>query len=371
MKFLKFLPIFCLMFLACSEDSREEEGEQTDSFDRGAMLENWADHIIIPSFQAFNEKTENMVTIAEAFEADPSEENFEFLRASFRQNYQEFQTVSLFEIGPAEERNYRLFLNTYPANTLNIDAKATSGEYNLDLPSSYAEQGFPALDYLLYGVADSEAEILSFYQDGENSENHRAYLKAVVTKINDLTSEVTAAWEGDYRNSFVNNTSSSSTGSVDRFTNDFVMYFEKYLRTGKIGYPAGAFTGTPLPGNVEGLYAEDLSKDLYLEALQTVQDFFYGVQIGTDDNGPSYWQYLDYLDEMKDGQKLSAVIGNAFSDIRNASSELDASFKNQVETDNTKMLQSFDELQKLVILFKLDMMQALSVSVDYVDSDGD
>ena len=42
-----------------------------------------------------------------------------------------------------------------------------------------------------------------------------------------------------------------------------------------------------------------------------------------------------------------------------------------METDNVKMLQAFDELQKLVVLLKVDMMQALSISVDYVDSDGD
>ena len=43
----------------------------------------------------------------------------------------------------------------------------------------------------------------------------------------------------------------------------------------------------------------------------------------------------------------------------------------QVETNNTEMLQAFDQLQKNVILLKVDMMQALSISVDYVDSDGD
>ena len=45
--------------------------------------------------------------------------------------------------------------------------------------------------------------------------------------------------------------------------------------------------------------------------------------------------------------------------------------KSQVEKDNTKMLEAYDELQKAVILLKVDMMQALSISVDYVDSDGD
>jgi hypothetical protein len=35
------------------------------------------------------------------------------------------------------------------------------------------------------------------------------------------------------------------------------------------------------------------------------------------------------------------------------------------------MLQTYDELQKNVILLKVDMLQALNINVDYVDADGD
>jgi hypothetical protein len=42
-----------------------------------------------------------------------------------------------------------------------------------------------------------------------------------------------------------------------------------------------------------------------------------------------------------------------------------------IETDNTAMTMSYDELQKAVVLLKVDMLQALNVSVDYIDADGD
>jgi hypothetical protein len=35
------------------------------------------------------------------------------------------------------------------------------------------------------------------------------------------------------------------------------------------------------------------------------------------------------------------------------------------------MLLTYDELQKNVVLMKVDMLQAMNVSVDYVDADGD
>ena len=360
--------LVALFFTACStgDDNNGGGGNETDNFDRGAMLANWADNIIVPSFENFKAETEKLETIAKAFAESPGTTELEVLRTQYKVAYQEFQTVSMFQIGEAEQLNYRSFLNTYPANEENIESKISSGSYNLELPSSFAEQGFPALDYLLYGFGSAEEtlEVLT------SNENYIDYIVAVSERINSLTTQVTASWNGGYRDTFVNNTSSSSTGSVDRFTNDYVMYFEKILRSGKIGYPAGAFTGTPSPKNVEALYA-GISKNLYLQAFDSFEDFYYGTHINGNTNGSSYFQYLKYIDDVTDSESLTGLIADQFAAIRTQSAELDSNLKSQVETDNTKMLGAFDELQKATVLLKVDMMQALSISVDYVDSDGD
>ena len=355
------LVLATLVFAACStEDDSTGGGDENDSFDRGAMLANWADNFIVPSFENFYSETQKLESAAKSYAENPEIGELEALRAQYKKAYLEFQTVSMFEIGKAEELSYRNFLNTYPVNETNLESKIASGSYNLNLPSSFAEQGFPALDFLLYSYGSAEAtqEKLSGNEDYIN------YLVAVSERINALTAEVTASWQGDYRDTFVNNTSSSSTGSVDRFTNDYVMYFEKIIRSGKIGYPSGALTGDPSPKNAEALYS-GISKDLYLKALNSFVDFYNG------GNGPSYSEYLNYLDSMKDGSDLDALIKDQFAVIKNQSSQLDNNLKTQVETDNIKMLTAFDELQKAVIMLKVDMMQSLSISVDYVDSDGD
>jgi predicted lipoprotein len=368
LKILRFSILALLVtMISCSEADETEGDNSTDSFDRGEMLQNWADNIIVPSFVAFQEETKQLEDKAKAFAENPELSELNVLRAQYKAAYKEFQTLEMFQIGKAEELNYRSFLNTYPVNEENVEAKIASGSYNLELPSSFAEQGFPALDYLLYSYGSTEEtlEVLTAKQEYIN------YILAVTERMNALTSEVKASWQGDYRDTFVNNTSSSSTGSVDRFTNDYVMCFEKILRSGKIGYPAGAFTGSPSPGNVEGLYAGEISKNLYLQALDSFEDFYYGVHIDGNENGPSYFQYLEYLDDATDSESLTASIADQFSAIRSQSSALDSNLKSQVQTDNAKMLATFDELQKEVILLKVDMMQALSISVDYVDSDGD
>lgn len=360
-----FLPI--LVLVGCSAEN-DDKGGKEDSFDRKAMLVNWADHIIIPAFANFQSSTQNLEDRTTDFVEAPTEVKLTELRSAFEAAYIDFQTVSMFEIGKAEEINYRNFLNTYPANAADIQSKSESGNYNLELPSSYAEQGFPALDFLINGLADTDTAVISFY---ESNPGYKNYLRDVAHRINFLTSQVSNSWQEDFRDTFVDNTSSSSTGAVDRFTNDYVMYFEKFLRSGKIGYPAGAFTGEPSPENAEAYYSQGLSKRLYVRSLESVQDFFNGKNFEGTGSGPSYRHYLDYLDSMKDGGKLSSFINDQFTTVIEQASGLDESLRSQVETNNTNMLVAFDELQKQVVLLKLDMMQALSISVDYVDSDGD
>ena len=356
----RILLIASLFFTACSTEddgSGNGGGNETDSFDRGAMLENWADNFIIPAFSDFNSSTQQLEELAQDFTADPSEGNLVALRAQFEDSYLDFQTVAMYDIGKAEELGYRRFLNTYPVDATAVEEKISTGSYNLELPSSFKEQGFPAMDYLINGLGDTDAEIVAKY----SSENYRNYLLDVAKRINSLTAEVDASWQGDYRDTFVNNTSSSSTGSVDKLTNKFIMYFESFLRSGKIGYPSGVFTGSPSPINVEAYYSEDLSKALYLKALESTKAFYNG------GSGDSYKQYLEFLDR----GDLANDIESQLNVINAQASNLDASLKNQVETNNTKMLEAYDELQKAVVLFKLDMMQALSISINYVDSDGD
>ena len=368
-KISRFLLLTFLVFAACTSDN--EGGGEIDrgenSFDRKAMLANWADNIIIPAFENFESSTQDLQEKTSIFVEDPSEENLVQLKSAYEKAYLDFQTVSMFEIGKAEELNYRNYLNTYPADVNTIISKIESADYNLLITSTFDEQGFPALDFLINGLADNDQEIVSIY----SSEEYKNYLLDVSERINSLTSDVNSSWQGTFRDNFVNNTSSSSTGSVDRFTNDYVMYFEKFLRSGKIGYPAGVFSGEPSPSNVEALYSEDLSSALYIQSVKSVQDFFNGKYFGSSQTGPSYKQYLDYLDSMKDGQNLSNLINTQFSSILSQASGLDQSLKSQVQTNNTEMLKAFDELQKQVVLLKVDMMQALSISVDYVDSDGD
>ena len=68
---------------------------------------------------------------------------------------------------------------------------------------------------------------------------------------------------------------------------------------------------------------------------------------------------------------MSAIINDQFETIYSTNETLNDNFAQQVSSNNTKMLQSYDAMQQNVVYFKLDMMQALNITIDYVDGDGD
>ena len=277
----------------------------------------------------------------------------------------------MFEIGKAEEERYRNRLNVYPTNPTEIEDFIASGSYDLSLPSTIDAQGFPALDYLIYGAANTDTDIIALYSTNANADNYKQYLNELSQTIATLTDIVLTDWQTNFRDTFVANISSSSTGSVDKLANDYILYYEKGLRAGKIGIPAGNFSNETLPENVEGFYRKDLSKALFNASLTATQNFFEGKHSNSNTEGESFKSYLNFLNTIKNGDDLSTLIVNQFEASRTQGNLLNDDFTQQIETDNSVMLLTFDELQRNVILLKVDMLQALDINVDFVDTDGD
>ncbi|MEX0721260.1 MAG: imelysin family protein, partial [Balneolaceae bacterium] len=295
MKILHYLLfIFSLSLIAYACTSDHPSGPESSDFDRQEMLKNWADNIIIPAFDSFKEETAQLKTAADGFTSNPTLETLNNLRATWETAYLSFQHVYMFEVGAAMNLRYHDNLNIYPADTEEIH-KNIEGSYNLELPSLNNSQGFPALDYLLYGLSDADSELLSYYTTGENPEGYRAYLTDLTTRIDDLTGQVLTFWEEGFRNEFIENDGNGSNTSVDMMVNDYIFYYEKVLRAGKVGIPAGVFSGMPLSSHVEAYYRADLSKALLLEALTATQNFFNGKHFNSNENGESLSSYLDFL----------------------------------------------------------------------------
>jgi predicted lipoprotein len=354
--FLSFAA-FSLLISACGSgsDGTEDDGPMLPSFDRQAMLEGWANDVIVPAYENTGATTVQLATNASDFAAAPSEEKLDALRSDFQTAYRSWQALSPFLMGRAEEINLRFRTNTYPTDTDLIEQNIAAADFNLELPSQTVAQGFPALDYLLYANAD---ELLA---TSPAADARRAYIAALTLTLRDLINSAKEEWTSEFITAYALNDGNSATASVDRTVNDYIFYYEKFLRAGKVGIPAGVFSDTPLADRTEALYSGQ-SKALMLAALSTTETFF-------NDHGLA--DYLNTLNVMRDGELLSAKIADQFSAIRAKAENVSDDFSAQVTQDNVRMLALYDEMQRLVVLLKVDMLQALSINVDFVDADGD
>lgn len=368
-----FLVLSVAGIIVAASCSSSSSGDDTtpDNFNRTALLTNWADNIIIPSYVNYQTTLQTLVTDVAAFNATPNETNLQTVRVSWFEAYKSYQKVAIFYMGKAADISLNESANTYPADAAGIEANVAAGTYDLNLFAQFPRQGFPGLDYLINGLGTNDTAIVGFYT-GVNAAKYKQYLTAVTAKLKLNVDLVITDWNTSYRAAYIASNGKGVNSSVSKTTNLFVKTLEKPIRTGKIGIPAGLFSsGTKFPEKVEAYYKNNISRELLNVAIQAQQDFFNGKYANSPTTGEGLKSYLDSLNAVRSGQNLSTVINNQFTAIFTSNATLNPSFSQQIITDNSKMIAANTVIQQEIIYLKLDMMQALNITVDYVDGDGD
>lgn len=372
-RFRYLISLAALLLSGCNGDNGEPEPPDS-SKDREVILVHWTDNIIIPSYTNFKAKFDVMLSKADAFTAAPGLDALAEFRTAWADAYAEWQKVELFEFGPAEKYTIRNFFNIYPADIAGIESNINDPSASMTVPLSYARQGFPALDYLLNGVAIDDDGIVAWYT-GSNAASRLAYIDRVISRMNTLISDVISEWNGSYRATFITKTGLDIGSSFGLVVNAYVLHYERYIRTGKFGIPSGVLggTGTPLPDKVEAVYARDISLTLSRNAHDAAIDFFNGVNVSTGAEGSSFKSYLDAL-EAKDkttNTLLSDMINEQFTIVNQKLDLLSEDFYHEVQNNNQAMIDVYTEMQKAVRMLKVDMTSAMSVTITYTDNDGD
>lgn len=375
MKTLKIfisISILSIFIISCSSSSDDEQSTIPE-FDRSAVLKNYADNIIIPRLNNFKSSVDYLKESGDAYVDSPDITTYTELHNSWLEAYINWQYVEMFNIGKAEEIMFFSKTNTYPVNEGRIQENINNQKTDLSNPNDWSCQGFPGLDYMIHGIANTENEIINQYI--QNPLNGK-YLKVVLNELNDNTDLVLNDWD-TYRNTFVNSVENTATSAFNMLTNDFVYYFEKGLRTNKIGIPSGVFSNNPLSNKVEAYYSskngiEDVSRDLIENALNAVDLVFQGKSSNQSPVGPSFKTYLDFIKANNvSADDIGSIVVNKIQTANQKILDLNKNFINQVENDNGKMLAAFDALQTIVVNLKTDMLSLFNVAVDYTDADGD
>ena len=372
LKILISISILSIFIISCSSSSDDEQSTIPE-FDRSAVLINYADNIILPRLNNFKSSVDYLKESGDAYVDSPDITTYTELHNSWLEAYINWQYVEMFNIGKAEEIMFFSKTNTYPVNEGRIQENINNQKTDLSNPNDWSCQGFPGLDYMIHGIANTENEIINQYI--QNPLNGK-YLKVVLNELNNNTDLVLEDWN-TYRNTFINSIENTATSAFNMLTNDFVYYFEKGLRTNKIGIPSGVFSNNPLSNKVEAYYSskngiEDVSRDLIENALNAVDLVFQGKSSNQSPVGPSFKTYLDFIKANNvSADDIGSIVVNKIQTANQKILDLNKNFINQVENDNGKMLAAFDALQTIVVNLKTDMLSLFNVAVDYTDADGD
>lgn len=369
--------LFCSLILvtgligllpSCVENSGEENQQVTA---RKPILENLAKTVIVPGYENLHARFSLLDQAVKDFTAEPNQAHLTGLREEFINAYSQWQSVSFLEFGPAFSQTLRAEVNTFPTDNFSIDNAIQTGEFSFTGFSTQNRKGLPAMDYLIYGLADTDEGILEQYTTDAHAENRKEYLLSISQLILNKVDLVLNQWlpsGGNYQEEFIQKDGTDVGSSFGEMVNTLSQYLERFTRDARLGIPLGKRSqGVIIPRNVEAYYSQQ-STPLLVEHISGMKDFYLGKN-GVND-GKGFYEFLQEINAGED-ESLGQRILDQFDLILSRLDQLPSPLSATIQTNPAPAEAAHVELQKQVILIKTEFSSALGVLITYQDNDGD
>ena len=365
--FLIIILLSSTLFQACNEDTQITDCNTT--FDQSAMFTNIAYNLILPAYDDLQNQVDNLYTKINLFVTAPTVVTLEEVRMAHIEAYLAWQKAAQYEFGPAEEVFLRSVCNNFPANIEEIESNIQAEMYKADAFDTY-DKGFPALDYLLFGIAENNNNLI--VEKYINQQGYCQYLKDIVVDMQERITTVNDAWKNGYTGTFINRRGTAAGTSLSLLVNALNQNYELIKRE-KLGIPSGVLTlDFPNPERVEAPYSGQ-SIRFVIAALEASQNLYLGVS-NTGQNGLGLDDYLLEVDAKKaDGTSLNTAIQERFQTAINTATNLGENNRldELINTDRTSSVSAYNDVVKQLVNIKTDMPSVLCVSITYVDNPSD
>jgi len=357
-----------LMIQSCKKSGDSGTSTGSTSFDRQGMLTNISTNIILPAYTSFQADAASLDAAVIAFNATPNSTNLKALQLAFKTTYQQWQSTSVFELGPTATATLRVNVNTYPTSISQINSNITAGTYDPQILANLSAKGLPALDYLLFGTGTDNNAILLQYTSDSKAANRKIYLAALSSELKTEATAVLTGWN-TYKTTFVNSTGTDAGSSTSLLVNQLIYDYE-ILKNQEIGIPAGIQSmNVILPTKVQAYYSK-MSVQLALLHIQAVENIYLGKSTAGDGLGLD-----DYLIKANakytDGTALNDVIKAQFTSAITKLQILTDPLSDNITANPANATAAYTELQKLTVLLKTDMTSSLGILINFGDNDGD
>lgn len=362
-----------VLLVGCSKEDETvlPEDPSPAEFNRTELLTNYADKYIKPAYAAYYNEVNSLKSEVSSFNNSPTIGALQNLRTKWENTLLVWQDVAFLEFGPAASISLRAQTNVYPVDITLINNNISSGSYNLEAASNFDAKGLQTMDYLLNGITNNDADIVTYFV---NNANAKTLLQDVINDLETNTNNVNTSWQNSYSGTFIANSASNAQGSsVSNIINALNQHYETYIRKGKVGLPAGVFngfSGVPLPEHVEAYYSNKSLPYVY-RSLTSLQKFINGNAYANSSVGSGLDDYMVFVNAQNNGEALHTVINNQFSSIEADLDKISDPLSNEVTTNTSGVKDVYEKMQQMVGYIKVDMTSALEVLITYQDSDGD
>lgn len=369
---MKYLRIKGLIYLlpfvfltSCSTDG-DNDMSCTGDFDQTALLTHMADELILPSVESFSSEASDLDGRIEQFLETKESGDLQAARNAYVEAYTSYQFLAQFLFGPAEQINFRERVNNFPVNEGQLMTSIENEDYDFSLSMQY-DQGFPALDFLLFGQGDTAETTDRF----SSNDKYASYLREVAGDIAATAEELKEEWQ-DYRLEFIDRTGTAAGASLAQLVNSWNEEYEITKRD-RLGIPSGQVTlGFTNPDKVEAYYSQ-ISLDLLKTSIEAAKQVFEGQSFQSNEDGIGLSDVLDHVSAEKDGRALSQIISDQYQMILDNAQALpeDVPLSELVETEKDAVQSLYVEASKQVLHKKTDLPSVLCIAITYVDNPSD
>lgn len=357
-----FLALSILLFTSCDKN----KNTNTNSYNRKAMLENYADKIIIPAYAQLQQKINTLKTAAANFSQQPDNTTLLNLKNTWVETAKAFQFCNSFNFGPAETLtgSFTIDAGTFPVNeTLAEDFISQMTNNGFDPLNNFSRdtRGIYGIEYLIF--KNDAAQTINDFSNA----NRKNYLAAIIGDLKTRTDKITADWQ-TYKNTFVAADGTDAGSGASMLFNQFLIGFENN-KNFKLGLPLGLRVGqaTTAPNKVEAYYSGISSELIKLNFESTVQIYF-----GNDFENQTGLGFDDYLKSVDGGEALVNETLAQMNKVKDAINNIpQGKLSDVILSDFAKPNDVNTEMAKLTRYIKSDMSSLLGISITYSSGDGD
>ncbi|MEL7145901.1 MAG: imelysin family protein [Bacteroidota bacterium] len=356
LKYLFAILLTSFVALTGCNDSGTNDDDGPTVTDFTDLLTNQVNEVIVPSAKAYQSAMDALVIAADEFIASGDAISLTSLRAAHNSAYLAYQAIAVHNYFATANQSLVLTTNLYPVDVDLLEDFIANERYDFNTSAQQRANGFPAIDYMLYGPSD----VLAYFAEDDK---RGAFLTNLVSSMKDRADILVTQWTGSLQAAFVENGGTALGSSVSTQLNESLVYYEDHIRENKVGIPIGQLgpLDTPIDPDgtkIEAYYQSLVDGDdrfplsLVRASLEEMEDLYLGSTSGGAD-GQGYDDLLIARDQSTIDDDIKAQFATIYSQISN---------RTTIAGDNSL----YDAVQELVTLYKSDFFPVLNIQ----DADG-